>query len=236
MTALRPWHWATLAIVTSLTLLLLWLALAYGELPRLWSKHEHRKIRSGEELLSYTAQDIPADPINLRLIGDRDAVQCAFGRAAWSKADELSARSAVGIVKSVVLQRPYPRAPVSSLYFEDRLQDLAYERDEGRSAHRRHHVRLWQIEANEWMGAATYDRGVGLALFTLQVTHHIGANVDAERDGLGATLAMAGARYMGTMLSRVPPWRRHRNGGGDPYFTDGFIKTYALPRCSIRNS
>ena len=232
MTKLRPWHWATLAIVASLTLLLLWLVLAYGELPRLWSKHEHRKVRSGEEILSYTAQDIPADPINLRLIGDRGAVQCAFARAGWSKADQLSARSAVVIVRSVVLQRQYSQAPVSSLYFRDRLQDLAYEREEGRSAHRRHHVRLWQVEPNEWMGAATYDRGVGLALFTLQVTHHIGADVDAERDRLGATLVLSGGRYLGATHSGVAPGRRHRNGGGDPYFTDGLIKTYALPRCS----
>ena len=168
-----------------LGLLILWLSLAYGELPHLWSKHEHKKLRLDEEMLSYTSQDIPADPINLRLIGDLRSVQCSFGRGGWSLADPLSGRSALGIVASVILRRSYPQAPVSSLYFHDRLQDLAYEKDDGRTAHRRHHVRLWQLGPRDWIGAATYDRGVGLALFTLQVTHHIAPNVDAERDGLG---------------------------------------------------
>jgi hypothetical protein len=215
-------------------LLLLWLALAYGELPHLWSKHEHKKIRRGDEIITYTSQDIPADPINVRLIADARSIQCAFERGGWTLADRLSLRSALGIVGSVVLQRSYPNAPVSSLYFQDKLQSLAYEKDEGRTAHRRHHVRLWQVGPREWMGAATYDRGVGLALFTLQVTHHIGPNVDAERNALGAMLQAAGARLQGYAPSRVPSGRKQRNGGGDPYFTDGMIKTYTVPACNDR--
>lgn len=231
MTKLRPWHWLTLAILGLFGLLLIWLSLAYGELPHLWSKHEHKKLRPNEQLISYTSQDIPADPINLRLIGNSRSVQCAFSRGGWSLADPVSARSALGIVASVLLQRSYPGAPVSSLYFQERLQDLAYEKAEGRTAHRRHHVRLWQVGPNNWLGAATYDRGVGLALFTLQVTHHIGPNIDQERDNLGKTLEKSGARLSGSFPSRIEPRRRHRNGGGDPYFTDGMINTFTLPSC-----
>jgi hypothetical protein len=231
MARLRLWHWLTLTFLGLLGLIVLWLVLAYGELPHAWSKHEHQKLRRNEEIISYTSQGIPADPINLRLIGDPRQVKCAFDRGGWSLADRLSAPSAAGIVASVILQRSYLQAPVSSLYFQERLQDLAYEKDEGRTAHRRHHVRLWQVGPGQWLGAATYDRGVGLALFTLQVTHHIGANVDAERDNLGATLQRSGARLMGNTPSRIEPRVRHRNGGGDPYFTDGMIKTYALARC-----
>lgn len=231
MAKLRLWHWITLIFLALIGLLLLWLVLAYGELPHLWSKHEHKKIRPNDEVLSYTSQDIPADPINLQMVGNSQSIRCAFGRGGWSLADPLSVRSALGIVESVVLQRSYPEAPVSSLYLQDRLQDLAYEMDEGRSAHRRHHVRLWQVAPGRWLGAATYDRGVGLALFTLQVTHHIGPNVDAERDSLGAMLQKGGARFQGSRPSRVPPGRRQRNGGGDPYVTDGMIKIYALSSC-----
>jgi hypothetical protein len=228
VTKLRPWHWLSLALLALLGLVLLWLVLAYGELPHLWSKHEHKKIGRREEIISYTSQGIPADPINLRLIGDRKSVECAFRRAGWSLADPLSARSALGIVGSVVLFRSYPEAPVSSLYLQDRLQDLAYEKDEGRTAHRRHHVRLWQVAPNQWLGAATYDRGVGFALFTLQVTHHIGPNIDSERDSLGAMLEQGGAHFAGTLPSRIAPGQWRRNGGGDRYRTDGLIKTYAL--------
>ncbi len=234
MAKLRLWHWLALSFLALIELVLLWLVLAYGELPHLWSKHEHKKIRTNEELISYTSQDIPADPINLRLIGDPRAVKCAFERSGWSLADPLSGRSAVGIVASVVLHRSYPNAPVSSLYFQERLQDLAYEKDNGRTAHRRHHVRLWRVGPDQWIGAATYDRGVGFALFTLQVTHHIGPNVDSERDSVGAMLQSSGAHFQGTTPSRVPAGRRLRNGGGDPYSTDGMIKVYALAGCGAQ--
>lgn len=213
MSKLRPWHWLTICFLTLSGLVLIWLVLAYGELPHVWSKHEHKKVRPNEAIVSYTSQDIPADPINLRLMGDLRSVECAFARGGWSLADPLSARSSLGIVGSVLLGRSYPNAPVSSLYFRDRLQDLAYERDEGRTAHRRHHVRLWQLGPNEWVGAVAYDRGVGLALFTLQVTHHIGPDVDDERDRLGSILEKGGAHFTSVTASRISPGKRHRNGG-----------------------
>ncbi len=229
---MRLWHWLTLGALGLVCLIFLWLALAYGELPHAWHKHERKKIGQRHEIVAYTSQDIPADPVNLHLVGDLKSVQCAFQRAGWAVADPLSGRSAVGIVASVVLQRSYPKAPVSSLYLHERLQDLAFEKDEGRTAHRRHHMRLWQIEPNQWLGAATYDRGIGLALFTLQVTHHIGANVDAERDAVGAMLQGRGAQYRGTQPSGIPAGRWRRNGGGDRYITDGQIRVYALPPAS----
>ena len=228
----RLWHAIAIGLVVLIVLIILWLALAYGELPRLWTKHEHKKIGPREEIVAYTSEDIPADPINLRLLGTQAQVKCAFRRNGWSLADPLSARSALGIVGSVVLFRSYPEAPVSSLYFKDRLQDLAFEKDEGKTAHRRHHVRLWQVAPNQWAGAATYDRGIGFALFTLQITHHIGPDVDHERDNLGTFLEKNGARYLGSMPSRVPSGRWQRNGGGDKYITDGLIKTYGLAQTS----
>lgn len=229
MTKLRAWHLLSLGLLLVFGILLLWLVLAYGELPHLWSKHEHKKIGGREEIVSYTSQDIPADPINLELLGDLRSIDCAFQRAGWSLADPLSARSALRIAASVVLLRSYPKAPVSSLYFKDRLQDLAFERDEGRTAHRRHHVRLWQVAANRWLGAATYDRGVGLALFTLQITHHIGPDIDAERNWVGAILERNGAGLVARKPSRIPPRQWRRNGGGDRYMTDGMINSYAVP-------
>jgi hypothetical protein len=230
---LRLWHVVALFLVAIVGVMSLWLAVAYGELPRIWSRHEHRIVRARDELISYTAQDIPADPINLRIVAPESWIRCAFQRDGWTQADELSLRSSFGIASSVLLGRSYPSAPVSSLYFEDRLQDLAFEKDNGRTAQRRHHVRLWQVGPKQWMGAATFDRGVGFSLYTLQVTHHIGPNVDSERNRVGALLERNGARYIGSQPSHLSPNTWHRNGGGDRYWTDGRIRSYAIeaPNC-----
>jgi hypothetical protein len=72
------------------------------------------------------------------------------------------------------------------------------------------------------------DRGVGLSLFTLQITHHIGPNVDNERDMVGALLNASGGRAEGEMSSRITSGQWHRNGGGDKYRTDGAISIVDL--------
>jgi hypothetical protein len=228
---LTPWHWLGIAVHAVVAILLLWFALAYGGLPRIWSHHEHKHIGQHDEIISYTAQDIPADPINLDVIGTRDALVCAFRRSGWYVADRVALWSAVKIGGSVLLDRPYPQAPVSNLYVQDKVQDIAFERPDGHSADRRHHVRFWQIGEGRWLGAATFDRGVGLSLFTLQITHHIGPDVDGERAAVGQLLLAHGGQSHGTEVSRISAGQWHRNGGGDKYRSDGHIANYAIEKC-----
>jgi hypothetical protein len=226
---LKPWHWYSITFALLLLVPLLWFALAYAGLPRLWSHHEHKKIGARDQIQSYTAQDIPGDPINLHLKGDEKSITCAFTRAGWSVADAVSLRSAIRIGTSVVLHQPYPKAPVSPLFVQDQVQRTAFEKDEGSSADKRHHIRIWQIGPDDWLGAATFDRGVGLSLFTLQITHHIGPDVDADRDAAGNLLVASGATPGAPESSRIAPNQWHRNGGGDRYRTDGQIHSFTLP-------
>ena len=133
------------------------------------------------------------------------------------------------IVDSVVLHRPYLDAPVSNLFYDGRHQDLAFEKPVGGSADERHHVRLWLIlgEGVEhrpvWLGAATFDRGVGISHYTGQITHHIAPDIDAERNLIIADLTGAGMLSAIYQVSGVGPTVSGRNGGGDRYFTDGEI-------------
>ena len=51
------------------------------------------------------------------------------------------AGTSIEIVGSVLLDRPYRDAPVSPLMFQNKREDLAFEKLAGRSADRRDHVR-----------------------------------------------------------------------------------------------
>lgn len=227
----KPAHlWSVPGLIVVLPTV--WFAMAYGGLPRLWSHHEH-KLRAGRhaEIASFTSQGIPADPVNLELHGDAAALGCAFARAGWAQADPVSVWSGLKIGVSVVLFQPYRQAPVSPLYVQDKAQDVAFQIDEGRSADKRHHVRFWQVRPNDWLGAATFDRGVGFSLFTLQITHHIGWDVDAERERVSALVLASGGKVSGTIPSGIPGDRWHRNGGGDKFRTDGVIRVLDLGPC-----
>jgi hypothetical protein len=185
-------------------------------------------------MLTQTVQGIQADPINVGLVGTRDDVLCAMHAAGWYPADPITFRSSLRIVGSVVLVRPYPDAPVSNLYYQGKREDLAFEKPSGKSADRRHHVRFWGVltQGDEgrpvWLGAATFDRGVGISHYTAQVTHHVAPDIDAERNLLTDDLKSAKVVEAIYEVSGIGPTLNGRNGGGDPYRTDGEVKVSRL--------
>jgi hypothetical protein len=214
--------------------------IAYIVLPLAWTHYEHQKGLANLAMLTQTVQDIPGDPINVGLVGTRDDVLCAMHAAAWYPADPITFRSSVEIVGSVVLDRPYRDAPVSNLFYQGRREDLAFEKPDGRSADRRHHVRFWEaLKQGEegrpvWLGSATFDRRVGLSRYTGQVTHRIAPDIDAERDGLTDDLKAAKVVEALYEISGIGPTLNGRNGGGDPYYTDGDVEISRLVKgCNV---
>ena len=180
-----------------------------------------------------TGAGIPGDPLNVALVGAEAEVLAAFDDAGWSRPAPIDVRSSVDIAKSVILDRPDPTAPVSNLYLFGRREDLAFEQEVGTSAKQRNHVRFWRADElmdgrQLWLGAATFDRGVGLSHLTGQITHHIGPDVDAERDRVIGDLRRAGQLLTVFQVTGVGPKWHGRNGGGDPYYTDGEMNVGVL--------
>ena len=148
-------------VVPFVVLVCVYLAAAYLILPRLWLHYEHQPGLAQLPMVTRTTQDIPGDPINVGLVGSKEDVIRAFAAAKWEPADPITLRSSIEIGASVLLDRPYMAAPVSTLLFDGRKQDLAFERPVGRSADQRHHVRFWLVlqQGAEgrpvWLGAAS---------------------------------------------------------------------------------
>ena len=213
----------------SLVVVVAYTLLAYLLLPALWSHHEHQKGLATLPMVTRTAQGIPGDPINVGLIGDNLDLLCAMQAAGWYPADPVTLRSSIEIAGSVLFDRPYRDAPVSPLFYRDRREDLAFEKPDGNSADRRHHVRFWKVldqgEENRpvWLGDATFDRSVGVSRYTGAITHHIDADIDAERTLLATDLETARTVDAKYQVTGVGPTMAGRNGGGDLYYTDGEV-------------
>src|SRR6201996_8544364 len=214
--------------------MIVYLMLAYVVLPELWRHHEREPGLAMLPMVTRTGTGIPGDALNVGLVGSEADVLRAMQAAGWFPADPVTFRTSIAIVGSVVLDRPYHDAPVSPLYFEGKKEQFAFEKPDGKSPDRRHHVRFWQaLDAGTdgrpvWLGAATYDRGVGLSHYTGQVTHHIGPDIDAERDLMMHDLTEAGMLDAVFQISGIGPTLFGRNGGGDPYHTDGEIDIGSL--------
>ena len=104
-------------------------------------------------------------------------------------------------------------------------------------------MRFWKVldQGEEkrpvWLGDATFDRSVGVSHYTGAITHHIDADIDAERKLIASDLEAAGmveARYQ---VTGVGPTLAGRNGGGDLYYTDGEVWILRLVEaCQKRTS
>ena len=174
-----------------------------------------------------TAQGRQGDAINVAFIGTEEELHRMFAAAGWYAADAITLETSIRIAADVVVHKPYAHAPVSDLYVWDRKQDAAFEQPVGDSPKQRHHVRFWcspELDRNGeplWLGAATYDERVELSRTTGGITHKIGPEIDRERNKLVNDAARAGVLDGYYWVDPFHKDRQGRNGGGDPYVTDG---------------
>lgn len=215
--------------------LIIYGVVAYLLVPWDWRHYLHRHPALAEApRRTHTGDGIPGDPLNVALVGSEAEITAVMLAAQWHPADPITLKSCLKIASDTVLRRAYEDAPVSNLYLWNRKEDLAFEQPVGLDPRQRHHVRFWRSATVDdvgrplWMGAATFDQGVGLSHTTGQVTHHIAADIDAERDKLFGDLKQTGRLADVYFVDDFQEQREGRNGGGDPYHTDGRLAVGAI--------
>jgi hypothetical protein len=218
----RRWAYVLFTIVA------LYLLFAYVLIPALWERYARRHPSFDDNpRLTETGDGHPGDPLNVSLIGTKQQIDTIMSAAEWYPAAALGLRSDLKIGVDTILSRPDDEAPVSTLLLYGRKEDLAFEQPVGDNPRQRHHVRFWKtpkIDADGrpiWIGSASYDERVGLSHTTGQITHHIAPDVDAERDHLFDNLKATGDLSEDYAVDGYHTDLRGRNGGGDPWHTDG---------------
>jgi hypothetical protein len=233
----RRWRRTRLLAIWAAIALCLYVAAAYIVVPAMWRLFGQRHPALDDlPDISRTGTGIPGDPINVGLIGSEEEVIGIMLAARWHPADPITLRSSVRIAAASVLRRPYPDAPVSHLYVWGRKEDLAFQLPVGADPRQRHHVRFWRSEKLDedgrplWAGSVTFDRRVGLSHRTGQITHHIAADVDAERDLLFAALQETGDLAETQVDKGFHKTLIGRNGGGDAWHTNGDLYIGVIKR------
>ncbi len=220
-------HWAGLA-----ALVLMWLVLAYLALPRLNRMMTSLYVPDYFIGRARTSDGLLGDPLNLAVRGTGEQLATAMSKAGWILADPVTLRSSIEIVRSTLTRRSYPQAPVSPLLLFDRAQDAAYQQEVEGNPAQRHHVRFWRTPDGwplpggavvDWLAGGSYDRRVGLSLFTLQITHKIDADIDVERDHIVDSVTRAEPAVSVEVLRDFTTSYHARNGGGDNVRTDGHL-------------
>lgn len=215
----------------------LWALVAYLVLPRLHRILTQIYVPNYFIGRARTSDGLLGDPVNLAVRGTAAQLTAAMAAAGWTRADDVTLRSSWRIITSTITRRSYHTAPVSPLFVFGRMQDLAYQQEVDGNPAKRHHVRFWQAPPGwmlpggfgvDWVGAGTFDRAVGLSLFTLQVTHKISPDTDRERDHILATLRAADPAVSVDVIRDFATGYHSRNGGGDSIVTDGDLPVVDL--------
>ena len=222
-----------------------WMIVAYLALPRL-----HR-ILSSIYVPNYfigrtrTADGILSDPVNLAARGSEEQLHKVMDAAGWSLADDITPRSAWKMVTTVLRRKSYPNAPVSPAFLFGRKQDFAYQQEVDNNPNQRHHVRFWRCPKGwllpgghrvDWLAAGTYDRSIGVSLFTFQLTHRIDEDTDIERDYIIQTVQDSVEPVRVAILKDFSSGYRSRNGGGDSIRTDGDLPILELSKVKSQKS
>lgn len=217
--------------------LIIWGLFAYLTLPRLHRILTTLYVPAYFIGRAQTADGLLGDPINLGLRGESVDIHHAMQNAGWHLAEDVNLSSSWKIIVNTLRGRPYPTAPVSPLFLFDRKEDFAYQQEVDGSPQKRHHVRFWKTPFGwrlpggiqvDWLAAATFDRAVGLSLFTFQVTHKIDAETDLERDYVVETVKFMNPAAKVEVIHDFSTGYHSRNGGGDSIITDGDLPILEL--------
>ncbi|MDG2384355.1 MAG: LssY C-terminal domain-containing protein [Pirellulaceae bacterium] len=168
------------------------------------------------------------DPLNLVVVGDRITIRQCFG-GRWDEAESITFATCLKTGRAFLFDAEYRYSPVSSLYIDGKMQDLALQKARS-SINERIHLRLWPtpLAVNQqpvWIGQISRDIGVRFTPKTWNLTtHRIDPNIDEARDYVTDFLIAAKrvSRYGYTEgVEPATAEQPRHNLTGDPYFTDG---------------
>jgi hypothetical protein len=170
---------------------------------------------------------VPADLLNVALIGDSISVVNAFHAAGWDLAARMSVRASLATFIRASANRGYAHQPVSALLLEGHAPDLVFERVTNTFS-KRHHVRLWKWispvdGAPLWVASASHDVGIQYLKGRGHFTHRVDPVLDDERDKVADDLWAADCIAKRSDVARTLPSDLRVNDQRDHVTTDGRV-------------
>lgn len=201
-------------------------------------------------LYCVTPDGFASDPLNIGIIGTKEELRAAMRQAGWFIADKHSLDNMLRVILCAIFKRPYPNAPMSSLYLFGRKQDIGFELQSAAKLGHRHHVRFWATtfdsdkplsvsaihwsprrklhndETLLWLGAASRDIGLAFIRHNAQLTHMIHPDTNRERELIAEQLSKQGATQTSIRLRK--PYRLANRALRGYLQTDGIMRICKL--------
>ncbi|MDD5304279.1 MAG: LssY C-terminal domain-containing protein [Elusimicrobia bacterium] len=173
---------------------------------------------------------LPGDPLNLVIVGRREAVRDALRSAGWTEIPTSARGSIRAGLEEFLAGRPVASFPPMNDYrLRGRRQDMNWAMPV-RFLQERHHFRLWRTGTVDrsgrdfWWGSANYD----LRVRWRDLSHVPDPDANRERDFIVSTI-MNSPRQRGILILPAPQVPTEgENDKGYPFKTDGRVAVIDL--------
>jgi len=145
--------------------------------------------------VSESISSVPAEPINIIVVSDRNTLNQAFINSGWYLLDGPGFKSYTKIITSLITKKPYPQTPGLPVFWDTQPSPFSYGLPTSpNSISSRHHIHFWDTnfvtENNKsvWVGTAHFDEEIKKK-FKITLPFHITELiVDEERENIKSIL------------------------------------------------
>jgi len=145
--------------------------------------------------ISETITAAPAEPINIIIVADQEILDKAFTNSGWFLLDQISPKTSLKIISSIIKKRSYPQTPGLPVFWDTHSNDIGFGKPtEENLASSRHHIHFWETNfitsdnQSIWVGTAHFDEEIKTIGKLILPIHTTDKMVDKEREDIKNTL------------------------------------------------
>ena len=221
------------ALLLTAVLFYVGFAMNYHYTPLSPAPRENSIVATPESLFSTVAMRYSENligekekPVNFIFSAENDrSLFRAFHACGWVTSDQATPASLLKLIKSSMMQRPYPAAPVSPAFWNARVQNWTFTSPPLRERPAAEHIKIWKTDFVLENGWHLYTGSAYATQHGIGVIAKLSPDIDAVRERLYRDLNATGTVSLAKKIALVRT-QTGKNFIGQPFFTDG--KAYIL--------
>lgn len=178
--------------------------------------------------ISETMTGLPAEPINIIIVGNKDTINYVFTQSGWYLLDGPSIKSYNKIITSLIGKKSYPQTPGLPVFWNTQPSEFAYGKPTNpNSISAREHIHFWETNfvtpdgQDIWVGTAHFDEEIQKKLGIIMPYHTTELRVDNEREKIKSELETNGFINFSEKIDLTGLLYGTKKSSGNSFLTDG---------------
>lgn len=188
----------------------------------------NRKLFEKLPKISESITALPAEPINIIIVGSQEKIHQAFTQSGWYLLDQPSISAYSKIITSFVFKKFYPQTPGLPVFWSTQPNKTGYGKPTNQTfTGARQHIHLWETDFTDsdrnliWVGTAHFDEEIQKKFGIVMPFHSTELKVDTERERIKSELETKGFIQKSEKIDLTGLMYGSKKGSGNSFLTDG---------------